>query len=136
MEQDERDAGFIKGRINIDINIHKIVFTYTYSYIALCHTVHITNMHLISYYTILLRHKILTQSLLFSYNTRILHYTIHIYIDFTTRGMSIQDENILEVILTRSNKELKAALEYHADETGKTLKDIIARYIYTSVVYV
>ena len=59
--------------------------------------------------------------------------TIHYTTDFTTRGMSIQDENILEVILTRSNKELKAALEYHADETGKTLKDIIARYIWSTL---
>jgi hypothetical protein len=50
--------------------------------------------------------------------------------EFTTRGMSIQDENILEVILTRSNRELAAALDYHADETGKTLREILSNHSY------
>lgn len=50
--------------------------------------------------------------------------------EFTTKGMSIQDENILEVILTRTNRELSAALDFHADETGKPLRDILSAHSY------
>ena len=50
--------------------------------------------------------------------------------DFTTRGMSIQDENILEVVLTRTNKQLGAALSCHADNTGTPLKEILTKASY------
>jgi hypothetical protein len=47
-----------------------------------------------------------------------------------TKGLSIQDENLLEVVLTRNNVELKAALDVFTNEYGTPLKDVLAGHSY------
>lgn len=49
--------------------------------------------------------------------------------DFTS-GMSIQDENMMEVIMTRPNAELKAALDYFLQEYGTSLRDAFGSHSY------
>lgn len=49
--------------------------------------------------------------------------------DFT-RGMSIQDENLLEVLMTRTNAELQAASDYYLEEYGVPIKDALSGHSY------
>lgn len=49
--------------------------------------------------------------------------------DFT-KGMSINDENIMEILLTRSNEELHAALSFHVDEYGSSLREALSNHSY------
>ena len=47
-----------------------------------------------------------------------------------TKGFSVQDENMLEIVLTRSNAELRGALDFFTDEYGTPLKDILSGHSY------